>query len=85
VVEEGRQRGCRDALLVASFKVDLLPDNAQKCVDIVLKNGSKLGASHQAWQMNEVNALIWPLVHGIGLLDRGSWCRRPRSRPSTGS
>ena len=35
-------------------------DNAQKCVDIVLAKGSQLGASHQAWQMNEINALIWP-------------------------
>jgi NitT/TauT family transport system substrate-binding protein len=45
-------------------------DNAQKCVDIVLKNGSQLGASHQAWQMNEINALIWPSPGGIGLLDQ---------------
>jgi NitT/TauT family transport system substrate-binding protein len=48
-------------------------DNAQKCVDIVLKNGSKLGASHQAWQMNEINALIWPSPNGIGLLDKTLW------------
>jgi NitT/TauT family transport system substrate-binding protein len=46
-------------------------DNAQKCVDIVLAKGSQLGASHQAWQMNEINALIWPSPAGIGLLDKG--------------
>ena len=45
-------------------------DNAQKCVDIVLAKGSQLGASHQAWQMNEINALIWPSPSGIGLLDK---------------
>ena len=45
-------------------------DNAQKCVDIVLAKGSQLGASHQAWQMNEINALIWPSPAGIGLLDK---------------
>ena len=45
-------------------------DNAQKCVDIVLAKGSQLGASHQAWQMNEINALIWPSPDGIGLLDK---------------
>ncbi len=45
-------------------------DNAQKCVDIVLSKGSQLGASHQAWQMNEINALIWPSPNGIGLLDK---------------
>jgi NitT/TauT family transport system substrate-binding protein len=48
-------------------------DNQQKCVDIVLKNGSQLGASHQAWQMNEINALIWPSPNGIGLLDKTLW------------
>jgi NitT/TauT family transport system substrate-binding protein len=48
-------------------------DNAQKCVDIVLKNGSTLGASHQAWQMNEINALIWPSPNGIGMLDKTAW------------
>ena len=45
-------------------------DNPQKCVDIVLSKGSQLGASHQAWQMNEINALIWPSPNGIGLLDK---------------
>ena len=45
-------------------------DNPQKCVDIVLAKGSQLGASHQAWQMNEINALIWPSPNGIGLLDK---------------
>jgi NitT/TauT family transport system substrate-binding protein len=48
-------------------------DNSQACVDIVLKNGSTLGASHQAWQMNEINALIWPSPNGIGTLDSASW------------
>ena len=57
--------------LQASFKGWIYcRDNAQKCVDIVLKNGSQLGASHQAWQMNEINALIWPSPGGIGLLDQ---------------
>jgi hypothetical protein len=51
--------------LKASFKGWIYcRDNAQKCVDIVLKNGSQLGASHQAWQMNEINALIWPSPNG---------------------
>ena len=35
-----------------------------------LEGGSQLGASHQAWQMNEINALIWPSPNGIGLLDK---------------
>ena len=28
-------------------------DNAQSCADIVVAKGSKLGATHQLWQMNE--------------------------------
>ena len=48
-------------------------DNSQSCVDIVLKNGSTLGASHQAWQMNEINALIWPSPNGVGTLDSTAW------------
>jgi NitT/TauT family transport system substrate-binding protein len=60
--------------LKASFKGWIYcRDNAQKCVDIVLKNGSQLGASHQAWQMNEINALIWPSKNGIGLLDKAAY------------
>ena len=57
--------------LQASFKGWIYcRDNPQKCVDIVLAKGSQLGASHQAWQMNEINALIWPSPNGIGLLDK---------------
>jgi NitT/TauT family transport system substrate-binding protein len=57
--------------LQASFKGWIYcRDNAQKCVDIVLSKGSQLGASHQAWQMNEINALVWPSPNGIGLLDK---------------
>src|SRR4051794_1131120 len=60
--------------LKASFKGWIYcRDNPQKCVDIVLKNGSQLGASHQAWQMNEINALIWPSKNGIGLLDKAAY------------
>ena len=31
--------------------------------------GSTLGAGHQAWMMNEVNALIWPSPDGVGVLN----------------
>jgi NitT/TauT family transport system substrate-binding protein len=48
-------------------------DNAQKCVDLVLAKGSQLGASHQAWQMNEINALIWPSTNGIGQFDQTAY------------
>jgi NitT/TauT family transport system substrate-binding protein len=48
-------------------------DNAEKCRDIVVAKGSKLGASHQLWQMNEVNQLIWPAPAGAGLIDKAAW------------
>jgi NitT/TauT family transport system substrate-binding protein len=48
-------------------------DNFEECVDIVLANGSTLGASHQAWQLNEINGLIWPSPDGIGIMDADLW------------
>ena len=48
-------------------------DNVDRCVDIVLDAGPTLGESHQKWQMNEINGLIWPSSGGIGLLDQGLW------------
>lgn len=50
-------------------------DNAESCRDIVISKGSKLGASHQLWQMNEVNKLIWPAPAGVGMLDSAAWDR----------
>ena len=50
-------------------------DNAQACADIVVSKGSKLGASHQLWQMNEVNKLIWPAAGGAGMIDDDAWDR----------
>ena len=44
-------------------------DNPEECRDIVVAAGSQLGNSHQLWQMNEVNALIWPNRLGVGLMD----------------
>ena len=48
-------------------------DNAQKCADLVVAKGSKLGKSHQLWQMNEINKLVWPSPKGIGILDQAAW------------
>ena len=48
-------------------------DNADACVDIVVSKGSKLGKSHQQWQMNEINKLIWPSTGGIGMIDKTAW------------
>ncbi|MDY7084445.1 MAG: ABC transporter substrate-binding protein [Actinomycetota bacterium] len=48
-------------------------DNAEKCRDLVVAKGSKLGKSHQLWQTNETNKLIWPAPGGIGVIDEAAW------------
>jgi NitT/TauT family transport system substrate-binding protein len=48
-------------------------DNPEKCRDLVVAKGSKLGKSHQLWQMNEVNKLIWPSTGGVGVVDDAAW------------
>jgi NitT/TauT family transport system substrate-binding protein len=62
------------AFLKASFQGWIFcRDNPDACVQIVLDRGPALGASHQAWQMNEINALIWPSPSGIGVMDQALW------------
>jgi len=48
-------------------------DNPEAARDVVVAAGSQLGASHQLWQVNEVNKLIWPSMDGIGTVDAGLW------------
>lgn len=48
-------------------------DNPEACRDLVVKRGSKLGASHQLWQVNEVNKLVWPAPAGAGMIDDAAW------------
>jgi len=50
-------------------------DEPESCRDIVVASGSQLGDSHQLWQMNEVNKLIWPADNGIGFIDETAWDR----------
>jgi NitT/TauT family transport system substrate-binding protein len=50
-------------------------DNVQECTDLVVAQGSQLGASHQLWQMNEINQLIWPAEQGVGFIDQEAWDR----------
>ncbi len=50
-------------------------DNPESCRDIVVAAGSQLGNSHQLWQMNEINKLIWPAENGIGYIDKAAWDR----------
>jgi NitT/TauT family transport system substrate-binding protein len=50
-------------------------DNPEDAAKIVLKYGPTLGASHQLWQTNEVNKLIWPSPDGIGVIDSKAWAQ----------
>jgi NitT/TauT family transport system substrate-binding protein len=50
-------------------------DHQKECVSIVLKQGPTLLTMHQTWQMNEINALIWPAAKGIGIIDKASYGR----------
>ena len=48
-------------------------DNPADCVQYTTDAGSQLGAGHQNWMMNEINALIWPSPAGVGMLDPVGW------------
>ena len=52
----------------------------------MLAAGPTLGDSHQLWQMNEINKLIWPNEYGIGYIDQApgtARSRSPRTRPTS--
>jgi len=60
--------------LKASFKGWVYcRDNPDDCVQYVLDEGPTLGEGHQAWQMNEINKLIWPNDNGIGVMDEDDY------------
>jgi NitT/TauT family transport system substrate-binding protein len=63
-----------ERFLYASFKgwAHCL-DSFDECVQVVLDNGSTLGASHQAWQLNEILGLIFPATNGIGVMNEDLW------------
>ncbi len=49
-------------------------DNFQECVDVVVAANPPFGGpGHQAWMMNEINALIWPSPGGVGVMDPALW------------
>lgn len=73
LAEEGNEE-IASAFLKASFQGWIFcRDDPEACVNIVLERGPALGASHQAWQMNEINGLIWPSPGGIGVMDQALW------------
>ena len=69
-------RGTATKFIAASLKGWIYcRDHAKDCVNTVLANGPALPRGHQTWQMNEINALIWPAPKGIGLMDPASYAR----------
>ena len=62
------------AFLKASFRGWIhCRDFPEECVDMVLERGPILGESHQSWQLNEMNKLIWPAPAGIGIMNAQQW------------
>lgn len=59
-------------------------DNPADCIQYTVDAGSTLGTGHQAWMMNEINALIWPSPGGIGAVDPISWADTVKVSRTTG-
>ena len=71
---EGNNEDVAVKFLTATFRGWIYcRDNPAECEQFVVDAGSTLGAGHQKWQMNEINALIWPSPDGIGILDAAAW------------
>jgi NitT/TauT family transport system substrate-binding protein len=69
-IREAKNQATAVKFLEASFKGWIYcRDHLAECTNIVLRNGPALPKGHQRWQMNEVNALIWPNRLGVGLMD----------------
>lgn len=67
---EPRNREIAVRFLRASLRGWILcREDPEACVEATLAAGPALGAGHQRWMLNEVNALIWPSPMGIGLMD----------------
>jgi NitT/TauT family transport system substrate-binding protein len=75
-IKDKKNQAIAKKFLAASFKGWIYcRDHSNACVNIVLKNGSTLGAGHQRWMMNEINALIWPSKLGIGITSPAAFSR----------
>ncbi len=71
---EGNNRDVAVRFVRASLKGWIYcRDHAADCVQYTTDAGSALGAGHQAWMMNEVNALVWPSPDGVGVLNPILW------------
>jgi len=75
-IKDAKNQATARKFLEASFRGWIYcRDNLAACVQIVLKNSPILPKGHQTWQMNEINALVWPAPKGIGIMDQRSFTR----------
>jgi NitT/TauT family transport system substrate-binding protein len=69
-IKDKKNQATAVKFLIASLKGWIYcRDHFKACVSIVLANGPALPRGHQTWQMNEINALIWPNKLGVGVMD----------------
>jgi NitT/TauT family transport system substrate-binding protein len=69
-ISDKKNQDIATRFLKASFRGWIFcRDNQDECLQIVLDNGPTLGEGHQRWQLNEINALIWPNDNGIGIMN----------------
>jgi NitT/TauT family transport system substrate-binding protein len=69
-IKDKKNQATATKFLAASFKGWIYcRTHLKDCVNIVLSHGPTLLKGHQTWQMNEINALIWPAPLGIGLMN----------------
>ena len=75
-LDEGNNRDVAVRFVRASLRGWLYCREKQDdCVQYTAQAGSQLGAGHQRWMMNEINALIWPSPEGIGMMDPTLWAQ----------
>jgi NitT/TauT family transport system substrate-binding protein len=69
-INDKKNQATAKKFLAASFKGWIYcRTHLKDCVNIVLSHGPTLLRGHQTWQMNEINALIWPAPNGIGVMN----------------
>src|SRR5204863_2230654 len=69
-LKDKKNQATAKKFLAASFKGWIYcRTHLKDCVKDVLPHGPTLLKVHQTWQMNEINALIWPAPQGIGLMN----------------
>jgi NitT/TauT family transport system substrate-binding protein len=69
-IKSAKNQAIAKKFLAASFKGWIYcRDHWRDCVNITLSAGTALPRGHQTWQMNEINALIWPAPLGIGIMN----------------